>query len=207
MYEHIRQYSANLSKALGLDAMNQIPALGKALLEAWRENRNIYLCGNGGSAGNAIHIANDFLYGAGINNSGGLRVEALSANPAVLTCLGNDLGYDEIYAERPWGHYEGVDAGDRFQVKRLTVYPGASLSLQLHHHRAEHWVVVKGTAKVTRGDEVFTLTENQSTYIPVETKHRLENPEAIPLEVIEVQSGDYLGEDDIERFEDKYSRK
>ena len=107
---------------------------------------------------------------------------------------------------RPWGHYEGVDAGARFQVKRLTVYPGASLSLQLHHHRAEHWVVVKGTAKVTRGDEVFTLTENQSTYIPIETKHRLENPEASPLEVIEVQSGDYLGEDDIVRFEDKYKR-
>ncbi|MEE8055277.1 MAG: cupin domain-containing protein, partial [Gammaproteobacteria bacterium] len=107
---------------------------------------------------------------------------------------------------RPWGHYEGVDAGERFQVKRLTVYPGASLSLQLHHHRAEHWVVVKGTAKVTRGDDVFTLTENQSTYIPVETKHRLENPEATLLEVIEVQSGDYLGEDDIVRFEDKYKR-
>jgi len=108
---------------------------------------------------------------------------------------------------RPWGHYEGVDAGERFQVKRLTVYPGASLSLQLHHHRAEHWVVVKGTAKVTRGEEVFTLTENQSTYIPVETKHRLENPGTVPLEVIEVQSGDYLGEDDIVRFEDKYKRK
>ncbi|MDH3673751.1 MAG: mannose-1-phosphate guanylyltransferase/mannose-6-phosphate isomerase [Gammaproteobacteria bacterium] len=107
---------------------------------------------------------------------------------------------------RPWGHYEGVDAGARFQVKRLTVYPGASLSLQLHHHRAEHWVVVKGTAKVTRGDEVFTLTENQSTYIRVETKHRLENPSTAPLEVIEVQSGDYLGEDDIVRFEDKYKR-
>ncbi|MFB3082958.1 MAG: cupin domain-containing protein, partial [Gammaproteobacteria bacterium] len=105
------------------------------------------------------------------------------------------------------GHYEGVDAGERFQVKRLTVYPGASLSLQLHHHRAEHWVVVKGTAKVTRGEEVFTLTENQSTYIPVETKHRLENPGTVPLEVIEVQSGDYLGEDDIVRFEDKYKRK
>ena len=107
---------------------------------------------------------------------------------------------------RPWGHYEGVDAGPRFQVKRLTVYPGASLSLQLHHHRTEHWVVVKGTAKVTRGDDVFTLTENQSTYIPVETKHRLENPGTAPLEVIEVQSGDYLGEDDIVRFEDKYDR-
>lgn len=107
---------------------------------------------------------------------------------------------------RPWGHYEGVDAGERFQVKRLTIHPGAALSLQLHHHRAEHWVVVKGTANVTRGDEVFTLTENQSAYIPVGTKHRLENPGTIPLEIIEVQSGSYLGEDDIVRFEDKYNR-
>jgi mannose-1-phosphate guanylyltransferase/mannose-6-phosphate isomerase len=107
---------------------------------------------------------------------------------------------------RPWGSYEGLDAGERFQVKRLTVNPGAILSLQLHHHRAEHWVVVKGTARVTRGDEVFTLNENESTYIPVGTKHRLENPGTTPLEVIEVQSGGYLGEDDIVRFEDKYNR-
>jgi mannose-1-phosphate guanylyltransferase/mannose-6-phosphate isomerase len=107
---------------------------------------------------------------------------------------------------RPWGSYEGVDAGGRFQVKRLSVKPGAALSLQLHHHRAEHWVVVQGTAKVTRGDEVFTLTENQSTYIPVGTKHRLENPGNIQLEIIEVQSGGYLGEDDIVRFEDVYNR-
>ena len=107
---------------------------------------------------------------------------------------------------RPWGSYEGVDAGGRFQVKRLSVKPGAALSLQLHHHRAEHWVVVQGTARVTRGDEVFTLTENQSTYIPVGTKHRLENPGNIQLEIIEVQSGGYLGEDDIVRFEDVYNR-
>jgi mannose-1-phosphate guanylyltransferase/mannose-6-phosphate isomerase len=107
---------------------------------------------------------------------------------------------------RPWGCYEGVDAGARFQVKRITVSPGASLSLQMHHHRAEHWVVVKGTARITRGDEVFLLSENQSTYIPLGTKHRLENPGAIPLEMIEVQSGAYLGEDDIVRFEDKYNR-
>ena len=107
---------------------------------------------------------------------------------------------------RPWGSYEGVDAGERFQVKRITVNPGATLSLQMHHHRAEHWIVVKGTAKVTRGDDVFTLTENQSTYIPLGTKHRLENPGASPLEMIEVQSGDYLGEDDIVRFEDVYNR-
>lgn len=107
---------------------------------------------------------------------------------------------------RPWGSYEGIDAGDRFQVKRLSVKPGASLSLQMHHHRAEHWVVVKGTAKVTRGEDVFTLSENESTYIPIGTKHRLENPGSIMLELIEVQSGSYLGEDDIIRFEDMYNR-
>ena len=107
---------------------------------------------------------------------------------------------------RPWGYYEGVDAGHRFQVKRLTIKPGAALSLQLHHQRAEHWVVVKGQARVTRGDEVFELTENQSTYIPIGTKHRLENIGDAPLEIIEVQSGSYLGEDDIVRFEDIYNR-
>ena len=107
---------------------------------------------------------------------------------------------------RPWGSYEGIDAGPRFQVKRLMVNPGAALSLQMHHHRAEHWIVVKGTARVTRGDEVFMLTENQSTYIPLGTTHRLENPGNIALEIIEVQSGSYLGEDDIVRFEDRYNR-
>ena len=107
---------------------------------------------------------------------------------------------------RPWGSYEGIDAGPRFQVKRLVVKPGAALSLQMHHHRAEHWIVVKGTARVTKGEEVFMLTENQSTYIPLGTTHRLENPGNIPLEIIEVQSGSYLGEDDIVRFEDKYNR-
>lgn len=107
---------------------------------------------------------------------------------------------------RPWGHYEDVDAGDRFRVKRITVNPGARLSLQLHHHRAEHWVVVRGTARVTRGEEVMLLTENQSTYIPVGTQHRLENPGKIPLEIIETQSGAYLAEDDIVRIEDAYHR-
>jgi mannose-1-phosphate guanylyltransferase/mannose-6-phosphate isomerase len=108
---------------------------------------------------------------------------------------------------RPWGSYEGTDVGERFQVKRLTVKPGASLSLQMHNHRAEHWVVVKGTARVTCGDQVFNLHENESTYIPVGERHRLENPGNIPLEVIEVQSGSYLGEDDIVRFEDVYGRE
>jgi len=110
----------------------------------------------------------------------------------------------EVY--RPWGSYDSIDSGDRFQVKRLIVNPGATLSLQLHHHRAEHWVVVTGTAKVTRGDEVFTLSENESTYIPIGARHRIENPGKIPLHIIEVQSGTYLGEDDIVRFEDRYGR-
>lgn len=107
---------------------------------------------------------------------------------------------------RPWGDFESIDFGQRYQVKRLTVRPGESLSLQMHHHRAEHWIVVTGTARVTNGDEVFLLSENQSTYIPVGATHRLENPGAIPLEIIEVRSGSYLGEDDIVRFEDAYNR-
>lgn len=108
---------------------------------------------------------------------------------------------------RPWGSYECIDAGERFQVKRITVKPGAALSLQLHHHRAEHWVVVSGTAHVTRGEENYIVTENESTYIPLGVKHRLENRGAIPLEIIEIQSGSYLGEDDIVRFEDVYGRE
>jgi mannose-1-phosphate guanylyltransferase/mannose-6-phosphate isomerase len=108
---------------------------------------------------------------------------------------------------RPWGSYDSVDSGERFQVKRLMVKPGASMSLQLHHHRAEHWIVVSGTARITRGEETFLLEENQSTYIPVGAKHRIENPGMIPLHIIEVQSGSYLGEDDIVRFEDKYGRE
>ncbi|GAP35327.1 mannose-1-phosphate guanylyltransferase/mannose-6-phosphate isomerase [Piscinibacter sakaiensis] len=107
---------------------------------------------------------------------------------------------------RPWGWYDSIDAGPRFQVKRILVKPGASLSLQKHHHRAEHWIVVSGTAEVTNGDQVLTLTENQSTYIPLGQVHRLANPGKMPLEIIEVQSGSYLGEDDIVRFEDTYGR-
>ncbi|MDR0633793.1 MAG: mannose-1-phosphate guanylyltransferase/mannose-6-phosphate isomerase [Azoarcus sp.] len=107
---------------------------------------------------------------------------------------------------RPWGWYDSLDSGDRFQVKRIVVKPGASLSLQMHHHRAEHWIVVRGTAEVRRGDEVFLLGENESTFIPLGTTHRLFNPGRLPLEIIEVQSGSYLGEDDIVRFEDKYGR-
>jgi mannose-1-phosphate guanylyltransferase / mannose-6-phosphate isomerase len=108
---------------------------------------------------------------------------------------------------RPWGSYDSVDAGPRFQVKRLTIKPGAKLSLQKHAHRAEHWVVVKGTARITRDDEVFLLTENQSTFIPVGAVHRIENPGTEPVQIIEVQSGGYLGEDDIVRLEDTYGRQ
>ncbi len=107
---------------------------------------------------------------------------------------------------RPWGMFDAIDSGDRFQVKRITVQPKASLSLQKHHHRAEHWIVVSGTAEVTCDDQTFLLTENQSTYIPIASVHRLSNPGKIPLELIEVQSGSYLGEDDIERFDDVYGR-
>jgi mannose-1-phosphate guanylyltransferase/mannose-6-phosphate isomerase len=107
---------------------------------------------------------------------------------------------------RPWGFYDSIDHGERFQVKRIVVNPGARLSLQMHHHRAEHWTVVCGTARVTRGEEEFLLSENESTYIPLGVLHRLENPGRVPLEIIEVQSGSYLGEDDIVRFDDKYGR-
>jgi mannose-1-phosphate guanylyltransferase/mannose-6-phosphate isomerase len=107
---------------------------------------------------------------------------------------------------RPWGWYDSIDQGERFQVKRIGVKPGCSLSLQKHHHRAEHWIVVKGTAEVTRGAETFLLAENESTYIPIGEIHRLRNPGKFDLEMIEVQSGSYLGEDDIVRLEDTYGR-
>jgi mannose-1-phosphate guanylyltransferase len=110
----------------------------------------------------------------------------------------------EVY--RPWGKYDSIDAGTRYQVKRITVKPGEKLSIQMHHHRAEHWIVVSGTAKVTNGDKTFLVTENESTYIPIGVVHALENPGKLPLEMIEVQSGTYLGEDDIVRFEDRYGR-
>ncbi|MEH6499678.1 MAG: mannose-1-phosphate guanylyltransferase/mannose-6-phosphate isomerase [Pseudoalteromonas distincta] len=110
----------------------------------------------------------------------------------------------EVY--RPWGVYDSIDNGHRYQVKRITVKPGAKLSVQMHHHRAEHWIVVSGTAKVTNGEKTYLVTENQSTYIPIGQVHSLENPGVIDLELIEVQSGSYLGEDDIVRFEDKYGR-
>jgi mannose-1-phosphate guanylyltransferase/mannose-6-phosphate isomerase len=113
---------------------------------------------------------------------------------------------DNLTSHRPWGRFRNIDHGDRFQVKLITIKPGAGISLQMHHHRAEHWVVVQGTGRVTRGAETFLLHENESTFIPQGTRHRLENPGLIPLQIIEVQSGAYLGEDDIVRFEDRYGR-
>ncbi len=134
------------------------------------------------------------------------RVQAVREAVVCLTEAGRQEAHCHRQVYRPWGNYDSVDAGQRFQVKRITVNPGACLSLQMHYHRAEHWVVVSGTAKVTCGDQVVLLTENQSTYIPPGTRHRLENPGKIPLELIEVQSGSYLGEDDIIRYDDNYGR-
>ena len=128
----------------------------------------------------------------------------------IVTALNDDHREETILHKRvcrPWGCYQGIDKEERFQVKRISVNPGARLSLQLHHHRAEHWIVVSGTAKVTRGEEEFILSENESTYIPLGTKQRLENIGHIPLELIEIQTGSYLAEDDIVRFEDVYGRE
>ncbi|WXG59080.1 MAG: mannose-1-phosphate guanylyltransferase/mannose-6-phosphate isomerase [Candidatus Sedimenticola sp. (ex Thyasira tokunagai)] len=123
-----------------------------------------------------------------------------------LQDAGREECSDHVRVYRPWGSYETIDECSRFKVKRILVKPGASLSLQMHHHRAEHWVVVNGTAKVTRGEDDLVLSEDESVYIPLGTKHRLENPGIIPLEIIEVQTGSYLGEDDIVRYSDVYGR-
>lgn len=134
------------------------------------------------------------------------KVERVKDIVSELQLLGVPQATEHRYSTRPWGRYEVLDEGDGFKVKRITVNPESSLSLQVHRFRAEHWVVVRGTAKVTRGEEQFVLQANQSAYIPSGTKHRLENAGEAPLEIIEVQSGDYLGEDDIERFDDHYGR-
>jgi mannose-1-phosphate guanylyltransferase/mannose-6-phosphate isomerase len=134
------------------------------------------------------------------------KAQAIGAMVASLKAAGRAECLAHRKVHRPWGSYDGIESGERFQVKRIVVDPGAALSLQMHYHRAEHWIVVRGTAKVTRGEETFLLTENESTYIPPGTRHRLENPGKLPLEIIEVQSGAYLGEDDIVRFDDKYGR-
>jgi len=134
------------------------------------------------------------------------RVQSVKDLVDGLTAEGREEVSQHARVYRPWGYYESIDAGDRFQVKHLCVKPGKRLSLQSHHHRAEHWIVVQGTARVTRDDDVILLEENQSTYIPVGTRHRLENPGKIELKIIEVQSGSYLGEDDIVRFDDDFGR-
>jgi mannose-1-phosphate guanylyltransferase/mannose-6-phosphate isomerase len=134
------------------------------------------------------------------------KAQAIGAMVASLKAAGRAECLAHRKVHRPWGTYDGIESGERYQVKRIVVEPGASLSLQMHYHRAEHWIVVRGTARVTRGDETFLLTENESTYIPPGTRHRLENPGKLPLELIEVQSGAYLGEDDIVRFDDVYGR-
>ena len=168
--------------------------------------------------GSYIHAGNSLVAAIGLSNQiivetkDALLVASRDRTQEVKTIV-NRLKMekrDEVRLHkkvfRPWGVYEGVDGGDRFQVKRLMVNPGAILLMQRHFHRAEHWVVVKGTAHITNGEQTIILTENQSTYIPLGTKHRLENPGTIPLEIIEIQTGSYLGEDDIERFEDVYGR-
>jgi len=134
------------------------------------------------------------------------KAQAIGPLVAQLKAAGRAETLAHRKVHRPWGSYDGIENGERFQVKRIVVDPGASLSLQMHYHRAEHWIVVRGTARVTRGDETYLLTENESTYIPPGTRHRLENPGKLPLELIEVQSGAYLGEDDIVRFDDVYGR-
>jgi mannose-1-phosphate guanylyltransferase/mannose-6-phosphate isomerase len=134
------------------------------------------------------------------------EAQAVGRLVAGLKAAGREECLVHRKVHRPWGSYDGIEKGERFQVKRIVVEPGAALSLQMHYHRAEHWIVVRGSARVTRGDETFLLTENESTYIPPGTRHRLENPGKLPLEIIEVQSGAYLGEDDIVRFEDAYGR-
>jgi mannose-1-phosphate guanylyltransferase / mannose-6-phosphate isomerase len=134
------------------------------------------------------------------------RSQEVKAIVATLEARGRSEKQLHRKVHRPWGWYDSIDAGPRFQVKRIMVKPGASLSLQMHHHRAEHWIVVTGTAQIVNGDKVILLSENESTYIPLGEKHRLSNPGKVPLEIIEVQSGSYLGEDDIVRFEDGYGR-
>jgi mannose-1-phosphate guanylyltransferase/mannose-6-phosphate isomerase len=134
------------------------------------------------------------------------KAQAVGALVSRLKAAGREECRAHRKVHRPWGTYDDLERGERFRVKRIVVEPGAALSLQMHHHRAEHWVVVRGTARVTRGEATFLLTENESTYISPGTRHRLENPGKLPLEIIEVQSGAYLGEDDIVRFEDQYGR-
>ena len=169
--------------------------------------------------GSYVHATNRLVAAVGVKDSvivetsDAILVADKSHVQEIKSLVKNleDKGRSEVKTHsrvyRPWGSYETMDLEDRFQVKRITVKPGEVLSLQKHHHRAEHWIVVKGTALVTRGNEQILLSEDESTYIPLGTVHRLENPGKIPLELIEVQTGSYLGEDDIVRLEDVYGRK
>jgi mannose-1-phosphate guanylyltransferase/mannose-6-phosphate isomerase len=135
-----------------------------------------------------------------------LQSQDIKSIVAELQATGHHIAQTHRKVHRPWGWYDNIDSGERFQVKRIVVKPGASLSLQMHQQRAEHWIVVKGTADIRNGEQVLTLHENESTYIPIGHKHRLTNKGTEPLEIIEVQSGSYLGEDDIVRFEDTFGR-
>jgi mannose-1-phosphate guanylyltransferase/mannose-6-phosphate isomerase len=134
------------------------------------------------------------------------RAQEVKAAVAALKAEGAPQAESFSRDHRPWGWFESLARGDRFQVKRIVVKPGAALSLQSHHHRSEHWIVVQGTARVTVGEEVRLVTENQSIYIPLGSRHRMENPGKLPMVLIEVQTGAYLGEDDIVRYEDVYRR-
>lgn len=182
--------------------------------------------GNAATGDTVVHASTDSLLlassrlvaGVGLNNivvietpdavlvADKAQTQSVKHVVARLKASGHTLADKHRKVYRPWGWYDSIDAGDRFHVKRIVVNPGATLSLQMHHHRAEHWIVVRGTAEVTNGDKVFLLSENESTFIPLGHVHRLANPGKVPLELIEVQSGGYLGEDDIVRFEDTYGR-
>lgn len=179
-------------------------AVGDVITE---DVRNCYLHSSGRTlavVGMADHVVVETADAVLVAHKG--RAQDVKAMVKRLSSEGRSITQLHRKVARPWGSYDGIDHGDRFQVKRLVVKPGASLSLQKHHHRAEHWIVVRGTAEVTRNDETFLISENQSSYIPMGARHRLSNPGKIPLELVEVQSGAYLGEDDIVRYDDAYGR-
>jgi mannose-1-phosphate guanylyltransferase/mannose-6-phosphate isomerase len=177
-------------KAVFLDARNSYVASDKALVALLGVDDLIVIASE-----DAILVA----HRARVSDMKKLVERLKTTAPAVTE--------EHLKVHRPWGSYQSLDQGERYQVKRIVVKPKGRLSLQMHHHRAEHWVVVRGTALVTVGNDVKTIHENESTYIPIGTAHRLENPGKIDLELIEVQSGSYLGEDDIVRFDDDYRRK
>jgi mannose-1-phosphate guanylyltransferase len=170
------------------------------------------------SSGNYVHASNRLVATVGVQDlvvvetkdavlvAHKSQVQDVKKVVDQIKALGRSEHHNHREVYRPWGVYDSIDSGARYQVKRITVRPGAKLSVQMHHHRAEHWIIVSGTAQITNGDKTYLLTENQSTYIPIGQIHALENPGKVPLELIEVQSGTYLGEDDIIRFEDKYGR-